>query len=501
METSPARISPGDSTWDEVVGQDTLVPMLGGGQRRYVNLDNAASTPALRFVQHKVDEFMEWYSSVHRGMGFKSRVSTFAYEEARRTVADFLGADLVGRTVVFVRNTTEAINQLARRLPARDGVVLSTLMEHHSNMLPWRPLGPVEYVGATADGTLDLGDLEEKLRRWRGKTRLVTLSGASNVTGYVNDVHRVARLSHSFGVPVLVDAAQLAPHRPIDMRPLHDPGAIDFLALSGHKLYAPYGAGALVGPRRFFEEGWPHLAGGGAIALVTLDDVLWAEPPEREEAGSPNVVGAVALAAALVRLKQIGMVNVALREAELTAYALRRLSTVPGIRIYGSADPGRVQDRLGVITFNLEGLPHSLVAAVLSWEYGVGVRNGCFCAQPYLYQLMGVGTERVQALRGELEAGDWGDMPGAVRISFGLYNQEEDVDTLADALHFIARGQYRGRYQMDPSDGAHYPVDGAPNVGQAFRLAEPRAAGGYAPGPERIPALQRIFMRLGGARR
>lgn len=279
----------------QIVGFGKKVPLLDGQLQPYVSLDNGASTPSFRPVQRKVDEFLEWYSSVHRGAGFKSQLSTWAYEEAREIILRFVGADPQHDTVIFGKNATEALNKLAHRYRARGERVLSTVMEHHSNLITWRADdGLVDYVDIQPDGRLDEEDLVRKLEQGGGDIGLVAVTGASNVTGYVNPIHRLAEIAHRFGARILVDAAQLAPHRHIEMGSPGDLAHVDFLALSAHKMYAPFGAGALIGPRDFFGQGEPDMVGGGVVDIVTLERTVWNAPPERDEAGSPNVVGAVA---------------------------------------------------------------------------------------------------------------------------------------------------------------------------------------------------------------
>ncbi|MCX5971303.1 MAG: aminotransferase class V-fold PLP-dependent enzyme, partial [Coprothermobacterota bacterium] len=296
----------------QIVGIDRPVPLLDGSLKPYVYLDNAASTPALRPVQEKVNELLEWYSSVHRGSGYKSLLTTDAYERSRQIVASFCGADPSRDCVIFVKNTTEAINKLAHRISLQPGeVVLTTGMEHHSNDLPWRGRGRVEYVGLTPEGSLDLDDLAGKLQRLSGRVRLVAVTGASNVTGFINPLHEAAELAHQAGALFFADCAQLAPHRSVSMGDSNSLGHLDFLALSGHKLYAPFGSGVLIGPQDFFQCGPPDMVGGGTIEIVSRDEVFWADAPQREEAGSPNVVGAVALAAAIQTLQEVGMERIA----------------------------------------------------------------------------------------------------------------------------------------------------------------------------------------------
>ncbi len=282
-----------------IAGLDVETPLLNGERRPYINLDNAATTPPLRDVVETLDRFLPWYSSIHRGTGFKSALSSQVYDDAREIVGRFFGADPEDQVVIFTKNTTEAVNKAARRmgLSGKDVVIVS-LMEHHSNDLPWRAQAQVVHVGVTGDGGLDLADLRQKLEENAGRVRLLAVTGASNVTGALNPIHDLAALAHSYDIPILLDAAQLAPHRKIDMRPAGDPGHIDFLVASAHKMYAPYGAGVLIGPKAHFADGAPDYSGGGTVEIVTEDDVYWAAPPERDEAGSPNVLGAVAMAAA-----------------------------------------------------------------------------------------------------------------------------------------------------------------------------------------------------------
>ncbi|WP_280151838.1 aminotransferase class V-fold PLP-dependent enzyme [Piscinibacter sp. XHJ-5] len=458
---------------ERVVGIDREVPVLGGGRRAYVNLDNAASTPVLREVLDAVNEFMPWYSSVHRGAGFKSRVATQAYEDARRIVAGFVGADDPEHVVLFGKNTTEAINKLAARLALQPGdVVLVSQLEHHSNDLPWRATpARVLHVGCDALGRFDEAHFERLLREHAGRVRLLAVTGGSNVTGTLPDVHRLAEKVHAAGAQIFVDCAQLAPHRAIRVGALDDPAHLDYVALSAHKMYAPFGTGALIGRRDTFERGAPEQRGGGTIEFVSLDDVEWAPAAEdRDEAGSPNVVGAVAMAAAVQALQRIGMDAIARHEAELTAYALQRFSRIEGLTIYGDADPARAGERLGVITFNLEGLSHGHVAAVLSTEFGIGVRNGCFCAHPYLIALLGLSPVEVQDLRADMIAGDRRAIPGMVRVSFGSYNSFDDIDAVADALERIARGEVRGRYVQDRASGEYAALGFQPDLRADFGL-------------------------------
>lgn len=438
-----------------VVGMRTEVPLFDGKCIRYVNLDHAASTPALIQVRQAVEEFLPWYSSVHRGAGYKSRLSTQLYEDAREVVFQFVGACAASHEVIFVRNTTEALNLLARRLFLEPGeLMLTSRMEHHSNLLPWYHR-PHEVVELTPDGRIDLEDLERRLVRHAGKVRLVSVSAASNVTGILTDIRAVARLAHAHGALVAADIAQLAPHRPFALGAPGDPERIDIVAFSGHKLYAPYGTGALVVPTTLLAEGEPMLVGGGSACLVTRQGIVWAsESDHREEAGSPNVIGAVALAAALQELMRYGMERVAAHERQLTRYAIRRLRQVPGLITYGpfwqSFLDGK-EDRLGVFAFNLPPRSYTEIAAILAYEWGIGVRSGCFCAHQYVAHLLGTSEEDSQVTHERLVSGLPVDLPGMVRASFGITTSRADIDRLVDGLQAIARGEVRATYITSPA--------------------------------------------------
>jgi selenocysteine lyase/cysteine desulfurase len=442
----------------EIVGIDQIVPLLDGTEVPYVNLDNAASTPALRRVMEKVEEALAWYSSIHRGSGFKSMLSTQLYEEAREIVLDFVGADRKRDCIIFCKNTTEALNKLANRFPFESGdMVLTTGMEHHSNDLPWRARAQVIHAAVLPDGSLDMDDFQANLEKYSGQIKLVAITGASNVTGFLPPIHDIAEMAHRHGAMIVADCAQLLPHRRVDME-LHDsPRHLDFIAFSAHKIYAPLGSGGLVGPKEFFNRGEPDVRGGGTVEIVTLKEVTWTGAPEREEAGSPNVIGALALATSLRFLSDVGMEGIAMHEAELTRYALTRLPAVPGIRIFGSQDPAAAEQRLGVIPFALKDIPHGKLAAILGFEGGIGVRDGCFCAHPYILRLLGVGDEEYRYYHERVMQRNRAGLPGLVRMSFGCYNNFEDVDRLVEMLDRISSDDYRGAYEVDPRSGAYYP--------------------------------------------
>jgi len=428
-----------------------------------INFDNAASTPPLKRVRDAVNGFADMYSSVHRGTGYKSRLATEAYEQARELVARFLGVDARSQVVIFVKGTTDALNRIAAEQARLDGrQVLVTEMEHHADLLPWRHRSGHVMVGLSPDGHLDLEAIERALNQAEGKIGLVAVCGASNVTGFVSPIHEIAELAHRHGALVSIDAAQLAPHHRIDIRPAGDPGHLDFVSLSGHKMYAPYGAGVLVAPRDFF-SGAPEVMGGGAISIVTWDDTVWADLPDREEAGSPNVIGAVALGVAIETLLELGFDEMLRHEVELGSDLHTRLGLIPGVGVLGEAGPATAAPRLGLASFVVEGLHHGLVAAALSHEWGIAVRNGCFCANPYVFHLLHMNRQAVEAVEGEVTSGHRTALPGAVRASLAPYNTSEELDRFTEAVTHIARGRLKATYEQ-AADGTFSPAGGWPRI-------------------------------------
>jgi selenocysteine lyase/cysteine desulfurase len=462
---SDATGSPGSSTHDhsaplaQLVGAGQVVPCLGGIERVAIELDQAASTQSHPIVADRVTEFLPWYSSVHRGAGFRSRRATHAYEEGRRAVLAFAGRDEDGPDLaILCRNTTEAINHLAYRLRlAPTDVVVTTVVEHHANLLPWGRVAERRYVECGVGGTFTTDDVVAALDAGSERPALLAVTGASNVTGWLPPLDEIIAAAHARGVPVLVDAAQLAPHRPL-------PTTADFLALSGHKLYAPFGTGALIGPRALFESGDPFLAGGGAVDLVGLDEVIWTAPPDREEAGSPNVVGAVALHAAIDALTSIGWEAVGAHEQALATRLHAGLQAIDGVRLLGPAG-GQVAgaETLPVAAFTVAGSHHALIAARLSAEYGIAVRHGCFCAHPYIVRLLGMSEADVGAYRRDVLQGDNRAIPGAVRASAGLGTSGDDIEALLIAVAELAGGApLPVPYEQDATTGDFFPVTDEP---------------------------------------
>jgi selenocysteine lyase/cysteine desulfurase len=409
VRTRALHVVPETASLPPVVGGGLRVPTLRGDVA-YANLDHAASTPALETVKAAVDRALETYSSVHRGAGFASRLTSAWYEQARAEVASFVGAR-DDDTVIFTRTTTDSWALLSKALPSRTTVfVFGT--EHHSTLLPWGRFRTVRLpVPQTVEDAHAL--LEDALHDHPSRHRLVVIAAASNVTGEVWPVEQFAALAHEHGARIAVDAAQLSAHRPIDLAGWD----ADYVAFSGHKTYAPYGAGVLAGRPDWLDAGNPYLLGGGATRSVTEEGTAWATGPARHEGGSPNVIGAIALAAACATISR-HREAIEAHEARLLERLTAGLDEVPGVEVLSIF--GEDHDRVGVVAFTVDGWDSSLVSQVLSVEHGIGVRDGKFCAH---------------LLVDELLEDPWGERSGtAVRASIGLGSTLEGVDRLVAAV-------------------------------------------------------------------
>ena len=374
-------------------------------------LDSGASSQRVLASIQAVDRYeRRHHSNVHRGSHTLSAEATAAFEGARATVADHLGA-ADRREVIFVRNATEALNLVARawgdaNIGAGDRIVL-TEMEHHSNIVPWQQLAArtgaeIDWVGVTDDGALDMDGLADALSRG---PKLVAVAHISNVLGTLNPLPEISGMAHDAGALVVADGAQAAPKLAVDVAEL----GVDFYALTGHKAYAPTGIGVLWGRLDLLQAMEPFLGGGSMIRKVTKQGTTWADVPARFEAGTPAISQAIGLAAAIRWLDGIGMEHVTVHEREVTAYAMDRLSGVPGLTIFG---PPASPDRVGPVSFELDGIHAHDVSEILD-RHGVAVRAGHHCAQP-LMERLGVAA--------------------TARASFGIYTTLEEIDRLVEGL-------------------------------------------------------------------
>jgi selenocysteine lyase/cysteine desulfurase len=408
--------------------------------RRLIYLDHGASTHPCSTVLNKYIDFIKnYYSNVHRGKHYLSMISTELFDRVYETIFNYIHASRDDNAIVLSANTTSALDMTAWLMKEYEGITLVSMMEHHSNDLPHRHRSEVLHFGVNPDGTLDMNDLEHKLKT--NKVKLVAVTGASNVTGFITDIHRIAELAHLHGARILIDAAQLLAHKEIDVLPNDDPRHIDFLAAAGHKAYAPFGSAFLFGPRDVLDRVQPYVPGGGTVLFVSENDYIYASSPDRHQGGTPNIAGAIALAESLNFLTKAGLQNIREHEIELTTYALEKLKTVQGIKLLGDIP---AENRLGVITFNIEGISNGLVADILNHEAAIATRNGRFCAHPYLSFLLGRNDS--EEIIKKLRAGEKFDIGGAVRISFGIFNTGSEVDDVVENLKMIAERKWKANY-------------------------------------------------------
>ncbi|QOV38876.1 aminotransferase class V-fold PLP-dependent enzyme [Streptomyces ferrugineus] len=439
-----------------VLGSDVTVPLVTGGEVTYAALDYAASAPALQRVWDDVAAYAPYYGSVHRGAGYLSQLSTDLFENARGTVAEFLDCR-DGDQLVFTRSTTDSLNLLAAALPA-DCQVFVFETEHHASLLPWRN-ARVTYLNAPrtprqAVRTLEraLADRTASIQEGHGPA-LVCVTGASNVTGELWPVRELAAAAHAHGARIVLDAAQLAPHHPVSVRDLD----VDWVAFSGHKLYAPFGSGVLAGRADWLRAAEPYLAGGGASRKVSRRedggvDVEWHDSAARHEAGSPNVIGAYSIASACKALTEAGFDALVAREEHLIRKVRAGLADVPEVRVlslFGDEAP-----RVGVISFVVDGWNSSHFAAALSAEYGIGVRDGLFCAHPLVRTLLGSDPQS-QGECGAPEAAPGEKSLNAIRVSFGAGTPDEHVERFVHAVRELVADGARWSYRTE--DGRCVP--------------------------------------------
>ncbi|MBL8258765.1 MAG: aminotransferase class V-fold PLP-dependent enzyme [Candidatus Competibacteraceae bacterium] len=451
-----------DAAARDFIGLDTRYRLADGRVTRRRYLDSAASTLALRSARQVADELLPHYANTHSDSHFSARIAGRAYGWAHARVLRFLRADPERYTAIFAGSgCTSALNRLARALamrrPERE-VVLLTLMEHHANDLPHRKhAGRVIHAPLSGDapalGPVDLAALEKLLVQHRGRVNYIAVSAASNVTGILNPVHAIAALAHAHDAWIVVDASQQLAHAPL---PISDTGAadreLDAVVFSGHKLYAPGSPGAAVVRRNLLADQEPDEVGGGMVEDVHLDGYRLARRfPDREEAGTPNLLGAVQLGAALAVLERAGLERLHAAEQIRLRALIAELAAMPGVRLYGDLDFERAP-RLGVVAFNLDGLEHGLVAAALNDYHNVAVRNGCFCAHPYVRELL---KPELWALEIDPDARDAAALldrwRGMVRASFGWYTGDDDIAALLAGIRdLLARPEhYRALYRPD----------------------------------------------------
>jgi cysteine desulfurase len=422
------------------------------GEVSYVNLDNAATTPPFAFVEDGIEKYLESYGSVHRGAGKKSKVSTDIYEKSREIIKDFVGAPQ-DSYVIYTANTTEAMNTAAYFFSFLKGKVAVSSIEHSSSWLPWIKAEGVKALGAER---FYFGELEEINRRLQilgrdqvlqynvnenfefdlaeiekllieNKVKVLVVTASSNITGYCPPIKEIGEIAHKHGAYFLVDACQYLQHHKINMQEM----GIDFLAASGHKFYAPFGGGFLIGSKKFLDEFLPYQIGGGNLPYITKEgEFLRYKNQMAHDPGTPNAVGAVAMSLALQKLDEIGIDNIQKYENALSQKVFGALSQNKKVRLYV-----RREHLSTVITFSIDGIDSVEVAERLNEEYGIGVRAGSFCVYQVVRELLGIQDE--SEIIDSVRKGSTERIPSLVRASIGLCNSEEDIDRFIEAISEI----------------------------------------------------------------
>lgn len=422
----------GDNKYrDLFIGVDNPVQLASGNIAMPIGFDNGATTPSFKCSYRELSRGLMTYGAVARGTGQKSEITTQKYEDARQIILDFFNVGNDPRyTAVFGKTTTECMNLLSHVLiEDKDDKILTTRMEHHANDLPWRYSATVEYIEVDKMGRIKIDDIEKKLKENKGTIKYVTITGASNVTGYMNPIYDIAKICHRYNAKIIVDGAQLVAHKEVDMKGNNPGEEIDFLVFSSHKTYAPYGTGVIVGLVEDLSNVTPFLKGGACVKAVTDYDVIWDDPPALHEAGSPNSLGAMATGRALKQLKEIGFDNIYEHEMILKEFIISEMKKIDRVILYGDND--NIDDRLGIIVFNIDGVNYKTIGKRFADEMAIALRTGKFCAHPYVNRLMAVSDETAS-----YNAYNNKPTNGMLRASLGLYN------TMEEARAFIAYTKY-----------------------------------------------------------
>jgi cysteine desulfurase / selenocysteine lyase len=441
------------------IGNDTGYLCADGIRRRRVYLDAAATTPMLQPAKALADAYLAHHANTHSVVHFGARGATRALQWAREQVLAFVNADPNEYLCLFVgAGATAALNRAAyylAQLRPEATIVLASLMEHHANDLAHRRLATVEHLPlqgtVPALGPLDVSFLASRLRQAAHSVRNIAITVASNVTGIVNPIHDVCALGKQHHVPIVVDASQAVAHLPLDVMAW---GAPDAVVFSGHKAYAPGSPGVLIVKRDLVSAAAPLELGGGMVVRVAQEYyTLSTDLVEREEAGTPNVYGAVALAGALHVLSTTGMAQVKAHERTLTETLVAGLRAMPGVTLYGDVEC----DRVGVVSFNIAGLDHGYIAAALNDYHAIAVRNECFCAHPYVRELMLPELWAIPLPDDVVDAEHWINRKrGMVRVSVGLHSTASDIDAFLAALREVVACAPRYLAQYRVADDGNY---------------------------------------------
>ncbi len=437
------------NTLPKVIGTNSKIRLKNGDKARVVLLNNAATTPPFESTLKTVNKFLQTYGALHRGAGPHANLTFKKAEESIKIIREFLGVS-DDQALLFTQNTSAAINLFIRLLNLKkEDVIITSIIEHTSNNLPWKynTEATTVYVDAFNDGSLNYQDLEKKVRENSKNLKLIAITGASNLTGYIPDIDRISKLAHKHNALLFIDAAQLAPHRPIDMKKQR----IDALAFSAHKVYAPFGLGVLALPKNLLDRS-PVDPGGGSIDMISETYVVWASPISRHQTGTWNVTGIIATAASCKTIMDFGWNKIVEHERELVHYLAKELQSVPDITLYVPAEKYLLEDRIGTVVFNIKGYHHALISAILENEYGIETRAGTICNHRLVRRWFNVSDKDQKEIEKEISGGNKLASYGIVRASLAIHNKKKDIDALVSALKSIVKNKNKLKYKAVPNE-------------------------------------------------
>lgn len=436
----------------KVLGVNKKIKLKTGKVSNITLLNNGATTPPFKDTMNEVNNFLSTYGAFHKGAGPYAEVTYQKVCQSIKDIREFLGVKK-NQSLLFTSNTSSAINLFARMLNLKkEDVVLTSDIEHTSNNLPWsyNTKTKVVYIKSLIDGGLDYKDLKKKALEYKDKIKLVTITGASNMSGYVPDIKKISKTIKPTKALLFVDGAQLAPHREINMKKQK----IDALAFSAHKLYAPFGIGVLAIPTQLLKQ-VPVDPGGGSIDMISENNIVWASDISKHQTGTWNVAGIVATAKSCNLLKEVGWENLFSHETELIKHALDRLQKINKIKLFIEPKTFLNQKRIGTIVFNLEGYHHSLLSSVLENEYGIETRAGTICNHKLVRRWFNISGKEQVIVEKKIKQGNRLATYGVVRLSIGIYNTKSDIDRLVQALEKISKKGHVLKYKANKKEESY----------------------------------------------
>lgn len=419
-----------------------------------IMLNNAATTPPLQRTIKKMLSFLNEYGSFHRGAGPYATKTHLETNKALAYIKKFIGASKQ-QSLLFTNNTSGAINLFIRLLDLKkNDIIITSEIEHTSNNLPWQynTKAKTIFTKAFDDGSIDYKDLEKKAKLHSNKLKLIAITGAASLSGYVPDIGKISKIAHRHKALLFIDAAQLAPHRPIDMHKQK----IDALAFSAHKIYAPFGIGVLALPNQILKR-QPVDPGGGSIDMITKKDIIWSSPEQKHQAGTWNVPGIIALGESCKSYMSYGWEKIIKHEQNLVNYMVEKLTQVPKIHLYFDARKYLEENRIGTFVFNIKGVHHALLSAILEHEYKIETRSGTICNHMLVRRWLKINDEQQTRINKRISSGNLLASYGIVRASLGFHNTKKDIDRLTKALAEIAISGHKRKYKALPKEGIYIP--------------------------------------------